>query len=70
MLRNSNNRLIQRNKNLLNDLLTKHNYEIKKMTECIKQTLDGAKNTDQMVSPPGKKQFSISQSEKNASAAK
>ena len=40
-------RLIQRNKNLLNDLLVKHSFEVKKITECVKQTLDSAKNTEQ-----------------------
>lgn len=38
--------LIQRNKNLLNDLLLKHTCELKKTIECIKQALDGAKISD------------------------
>jgi len=48
-------RLIQRNKNLLNDLLVKHTCELKKTMECVKQALDGAKgnevNTPERKSP-------------------
>ena len=39
-------RLIQRNKNLLNDLLAKHACELKKTIECVKQALDGAKGNE------------------------
>ncbi len=45
--------MIQRNKNLLNDLLAKHNYETKRTVECVKQTLENAKIGDQaLVSNP------------------
>ncbi len=48
-------RLIQRNKNLLNDLLVKHGYELKKTIECVKQALEGAKVGDTMGNTSGSK---------------
>lgn len=52
-------RLIQRNKNLLNDLLGKHSYEIKRTLECLKQTLGAVKSLEPIgklqTSPPANK---------------
>lgn len=39
-------RLIQRNKNLLNDLLNKHSNEIKRTMECLKLTLATSKGNE------------------------
>ena len=59
-------RLIQRNKNLLNDLLAKHAYETKKTTECVKQTLENAKNTDTVSSPLQKTQTALPTGDKKS----
>jgi len=43
-------RLIQRNKNLLNDLLIKHGFELKKTIECVKTALEGARTGETIQS--------------------
>ena len=50
-------RLIQRNKNLLNDLLIKHAGELKKTVECIKQALESIKGgeSNAVATPPSTK---------------
>ena len=41
-------RLIQRNKNLLNDVLVKHSTETKKTIECVKKTLESVRTGEQL----------------------
>ena len=58
-------RLIQRNKNLLNDLINKQNFEAKRILDGIKQNMELTK-VDKLYIPERKVAISLPPQKKNA----
>lgn len=58
-------RLIQRNKNLLNDLINKQNFEAKRILDGIKQNMELTK-VDKLYIPERKVAISLPPQRKNA----